>query len=318
MDVFNKVSPGDPLRIKAGTWNGVMDATRAVLAGRPAGLGSALPGVGTPLRDAVTILVRNDSGSDLDPLSVVGLGAPVVTPTDNETEFRENAALAASVPDADTDAGRFAILLEGIPAGEFGRALLAGVTAVKLQVGDADHRFADVTDGDASKLTTAEAGGAQILWKEAGTGTKWGLVRLGVPDGAAAGLWAKLTQTWGTDTTGTTIEAHPCADADGNGEDLATTLTLDILPPDAAWEHPADPHVDWIVPVLAEDDVVRYVPYGADQGTLVGVKWADNGPWENDPDAVTISWHEDDWSWEIWLKFDSTGRLIEAKESGPV
>lgn len=193
MDVFNKVSPGDPLRIKAGTWNAVMDASRAVLAGRPAALGSAMPGVGTPLRDAVTILVRNDSGSDLDPLSVVGLGAPVVTPTDNEDEFRENAALAASIPDADTDSGRFAILLEAVPAGEFGRALLAGVTAVKLQVADADHGFADVTDGDASKLTTADAGGAQILWKEAGTGTKWGLVRLGSPAGGASAIPVKLT-----------------------------------------------------------------------------------------------------------------------------
>jgi hypothetical protein len=55
------------------------------------------------------------------------------------------------------------------PAGEFGRALLVGVTPVKLEVDDADHAFADVTDGDAIKLTTADAGGAQILWKEAGS-----------------------------------------------------------------------------------------------------------------------------------------------------
>jgi hypothetical protein len=61
MNRFTKVNAGDPLRIAAGTWNAVMDASRAVLAGRPAALGSAMPGAGTPLRDAVTILVRNDS-----------------------------------------------------------------------------------------------------------------------------------------------------------------------------------------------------------------------------------------------------------------
>jgi hypothetical protein len=123
-----------------------------------------------------------DSDVDLDRFCAVGLGAPVVSPWDNLTEFRENAALAATIPDADTDAGRFAILLEAIPEDGFGRAMLAGVAPVQLEVVDEDHAFADVTDGIAWKLTTADAGGAQILWKESGTGTKWGLVRLSPPE----------------------------------------------------------------------------------------------------------------------------------------
>jgi hypothetical protein len=52
---------------------------------------------------------------------------------------------------------------------------------VKVDVTDEDHGYADVTDADATKLTSVSRGSAQILWKESGTGLKWATVRLGVP-----------------------------------------------------------------------------------------------------------------------------------------
>ena len=44
---------------------------------------------------------------------------------------------------------------------------------------DESHLYADVTDGDATKLTSGAFGSAMILWAESGTGTKWAVVQLG-------------------------------------------------------------------------------------------------------------------------------------------
>jgi hypothetical protein len=62
-------------------------------------------------------------------------------------------------------------------------AAVAGVTPVKLDVKDIDHRYARVKPGDATQLQSAAAGPAYIIWKQSGAGTdKWAYVRLGNDD----------------------------------------------------------------------------------------------------------------------------------------
>ena len=110
---------------------------------------------------------------------------PVFTPTDNVETFKNALAVSGVTPTAD-HAGAFAILLEPIAAGAMGRAIVSGVTPVKVNITNADHRYAEVEAGQAGYLASAESGSALLLWKEAGTGEKWALVRMGNPGSAGA------------------------------------------------------------------------------------------------------------------------------------
>jgi hypothetical protein len=68
----------------------------------------------------------------------------------------------------------------GTTDGKFGMAALTGVFAAKLNVQAESDEYADVEDGVMSRLKTGTSGAAQVLWKESGTGEKWGVVRLGL------------------------------------------------------------------------------------------------------------------------------------------
>jgi hypothetical protein len=73
---------------------------------------------------------------------------------------------------------------------------------VKIDIVNANHWHADVADNVAANLKSSAGGAAQIVWKESGTGVKWGVVRLG--------RWSptvfpvNLTQTGGSQGTTTT------------------------------------------------------------------------------------------------------------------
>jgi len=71
---MNKVSSGDPLRIPAETFNTFVDASQDFLNRRH---GVRLPGPATGYDG--TILIRNDSGSDLDRFSVLGIADYIIT-----------------------------------------------------------------------------------------------------------------------------------------------------------------------------------------------------------------------------------------------
>jgi hypothetical protein len=69
--------------------------------------------------------------------------------------------------------------LEPIAKGAIGRAFIHGVCPAYINMRGANHRFADVTDGNADHLSSGDIGAAQILWTPGGTGNLWCLVRLG-------------------------------------------------------------------------------------------------------------------------------------------
>src|SRR5690606_9308369 len=104
--------------------------------------------------------------------------------------FQQQPLVVAIAPDEDVHVGRFGIALEPIAVGEFVRAEFHCVHTVQVDIGDAEHDRADVTDGDNSKLTSTESGAAQILYKPSGTGTQWCIVRLGAP-AVGAPRWFK-------------------------------------------------------------------------------------------------------------------------------
>jgi len=226
-DTLKKVQPGAPLRIPAATFNTFIDAARDFQT-RTRGLAQdATPAV----RRAGIVLVRNDSGYDRGRFDVLGIDSPIITPTDNEDAFKNQVAFSGSTPSLPGHGGRFVILLEPLATGAIGLGLTTGVCPVRLDVQDAEHARATVIDGDAANLRSADDGPAAILWKEAGTGTRWALIHLGPPDEPC--LWGKAPITgslgdpaWVDDGTATGngcyVEVNPSR-RDGTGVITAVT-----------------------------------------------------------------------------------------------
>lgn len=181
-DPLKKVQPGDPLEIPAQTFSTFIEAAQFVKAHQQNRGRDARP----EFRQTGIVLVQNDSGADRDRFDVLGIDAPIITPAENLDEFQDRVTLACSTPVPGTHLGRFVILLEPIPSGEIGRAVVSGVVQTYLYVYEDAHEWADVhpapTGDEAYRLTSAQYGGAQILWKQSGVGWKWAVVRLSGPE----------------------------------------------------------------------------------------------------------------------------------------
>ena len=169
-----RAQPGEPLAIPAAVWNDLVTMLR-----ERGWEGTLRPGGKSTDRDGL-VLVRNSSGQDVDWFGVLAIDGVVYTPEDDESGFLGQPVLDGKKPTED-HRGRFVILLEPIAAGAIGRALVQGLVPVKVDVADEDHEFADVADGECGHLASGTTGAAQILWKQAGTGTKWAIVRIGLP-----------------------------------------------------------------------------------------------------------------------------------------
>jgi hypothetical protein len=186
-DTLKKVTAGQRLQMPASTFNTFIDVARAWLADQQATGGEGR----IEARQTGTILVRNDTDTDLPQFAVLGISGVVFTATDNEAEFRRRQCYTGIAPTvAGHFGGWFCVLSEPLADGKIGRAVVDGVTPVKVNVVDEDHWFADVADDDTDKLTSGPDGAAQILIKEPGTGQKWAVVRLGI---GTNGFWARIT-----------------------------------------------------------------------------------------------------------------------------
>ncbi|MDY7011395.1 MAG: hypothetical protein SVV80_11695 [Planctomycetota bacterium] len=174
---LKKVQSGDPLKIPAQTFNIFIDAARDFRSRQQAARQNAQQ----TFRSSGIILVKNASDYDQNRFAVLGIDFPVITPTDNEDEFKNRLALRGVTPAKANHIGKFVILTEPLADGEIGRAFAHGVCPVKINVIDANHRFADVNDGVTGSLQSGLTGAALILWAESGTGEVWAVVRLGVP-----------------------------------------------------------------------------------------------------------------------------------------
>jgi len=163
---MKKVRTGDPLIIPAGTYNNFIDAARDFQQRQQNAVQVPQMAAGSE-----TILVRNDSGSDLPRFSVLGIDGILFEPAvDLE-------------PTQDNHKSKFVILAEPIRSTALGRAYITGMCCVQVNVSDESHNFADVAEGQSGYLQTDTAGSAIILWKESGTGIKWALVKLGGASG---------------------------------------------------------------------------------------------------------------------------------------
>ena len=176
MSNLEKVAPGQRIRsLPAGDWNAFVDAAR-FLQGEQ--LNQAAEGE-LPEFSPVVVLVKNATGGHLPRYSVLGINGPVADPQSQPDRFRNQIVLVGVAPTS-SHCGRFVILKDDLAPGFVGEAVIAGACLAKINVpqGGDDLQFANIAPGNTASLEAKVIGGARILWRESGTGTKWGVVRL--------------------------------------------------------------------------------------------------------------------------------------------
>src|SRR5690606_8974852 len=114
----------------------------------------------------------------LDRYSVLALRDPIINPSDNLAEFKNQVAFAGDLPADPSRSERFAVLLEPLAEDAIGRGIVAGVTPVRVDVVRETDFYAEPIIGTTTHLRSAPNGQTRIRWKEAGTGVKWAVVRL--------------------------------------------------------------------------------------------------------------------------------------------
>jgi len=171
---MSKVAPGDQLAIRAADWNvllEVADAWRQNQVLRTAGSSGITKTAG------VVVPVKNGTGSTVDRYHAMGLGDPLFTYADNAQTFKNQLAFDGETMSS-SYLGKFCVAQETIANGKIGLCMVQGVTPAEITVGDADDTHVDVDTAGGSKLVSCLAGGAQIIHKPSGTGTKWAIVRI--------------------------------------------------------------------------------------------------------------------------------------------
>jgi hypothetical protein len=221
-DPLKRVLPGEPFAPSAASWNAMLDAARRI-AELDASAGRALGASRSP----ATVLVKNTTNTAFETGHIVGLGAPLFTPTDNLGEFMFRPTILGAVPTLASHEGKWGVCAEQIPAGKIGAVIVGGVAAARVNVtaGTASLVGAEVKDGDATQLSLVAGGSARVLWRESGSsGTKWALLRFGADTAGepfharltGAALLSGKTYRWGYAWTEVVLPAY------GAGEDWTT------------------------------------------------------------------------------------------------
>ena len=159
---MNKVQTGDPIQIKAATWNSFIDAAEYVK-------NLQSDQCGGPLRNdnsSGVVLLKNGESTLFPRFSAMAITDVLIRPDANEPEFTGKcpAFLGRKVTNA-YEEYPYAVLLEPVDAGKIGRALLLGIVPAKVNILDPEHKFAEPMIGNASgAMQSAENGVARILW----------------------------------------------------------------------------------------------------------------------------------------------------------
>ena len=259
-DAFRKVRPGEPIKIAAQAWNRVIDQVTT----RPRFDASTSP------YPAINFQVRcrNATSGDVARWGVLQITGVLETPTGATGASGATGSMDAGtmsflaypgivgVTPTDTAGARYVVATQPIKAGEIGMAAIDGVVQVKLDVQSASNNFATVKSGSVEQMKTASSGDASVLWKEGGTGVKWGLVRIGV--GAAGGIrLGKITGTWTKNGTQTVYE-H-----DGSGSQMSVATGSSGATAPATFTG-----VNRFVAVTASGSAAKWVACG-----VVGATW---------------------------------------------
>lgn len=178
-----RVSSGDPLSIPALDWNDIQTMLDWWRAGRAQSSDDRI----LNFFQSTIIQVKNESSNDITPGDVLGLGDPVISPTDDVEEFKRRFALKGATPSTSTPHyDNYGIAIESADkTNGFCRCVVSGLTFCKLNITHASDLYCEIANNVSTYLTTGALGSSRILWKSSGTGStdKWGLIRVGEPSG---------------------------------------------------------------------------------------------------------------------------------------
>ncbi len=113
------------------------------------------------------VVVRNDTAVDVGARGVLGIGAVLIEPHDDEDGFTARVLLSGSTPDPELHTGKFVVLLEPLAPTDLGRTVIHGLVQVQVKMIDEAHGYADVADADTAKLESGGTGSARLLWVQA-------------------------------------------------------------------------------------------------------------------------------------------------------
>lgn len=189
-DIYRHWLTGDPVNgISAEFLNRLVEMAKAWPR-----LRANLPGGNIQVERATTdIRIRNESGAILNQYSIVGRGTSVIVPTLDETTFFFGPGVFES--GAPSQLVAFGILQEPATIGGLAKTSFSGHSWVRLFVKSTAHQYAEVIEGDYTRMQSASSGRAGIIWlgeEEGGEDDeRWALVSIccnhGVQVGSGSG-----------------------------------------------------------------------------------------------------------------------------------
>ncbi len=221
-DPFRKVSDGDAFQPSAGLHNTLVEMVRWFRnQGGARGIGGRQATQQTGIIDC-----KNTSGGDLARFAALAIDSVFPDPSDNEVTFANGPILRGITPTASTDPGNFCVLLAPAKDDVIVRACISGVCQAKVNINDADDSTCGV--GTTTVLQSGKQG-AQILWKESGTGVKWAVIHLGSSVADFDRCTCQLTGALGTgDGTHSVDTVKPIRGSSPLNDPTSTAETLTV------------------------------------------------------------------------------------------
>jgi len=179
MNDLDKVSAGQSFVPRAGAWNAFIDAARYVKNMQ----GGMTVDAGKRQARAGIVLIHNMSDDDMLVFAPMYISGPVVEVEDEETALKFMDGFPAFTADKFTEEDDLTkplvILQQPIKSDEMGKALIAGITPVRLVGSDADDENEYVVPilEDATAFKTAASGDCRIIWKGEGD-ESWAIVQM--------------------------------------------------------------------------------------------------------------------------------------------
>lgn len=165
------------------------------------------------------VYVCNTTSALVEAFGVLGIKGSSWTPAQNLNSFQNQVSLDGDTPGSSYQ-GKFVIAAEAIPKGMTGRAVISGLARVQVT---GSGSFADVKSGDTTQLQCGSSG-AQILWADSGTSTRWAIVRIG-GGGSGGTLLARATASAFTGST-STVTISSVVPADGSSDSSTSANNL--------------------------------------------------------------------------------------------
>lgn len=235
-----KVSRGDPMKIPAAWVNQTTETNRWVARQQTSSQSPPAEPPLPPQPTQVVVIATNNSGDDRKVGEILGLtgnalGNPTSSsqPTDPKLcSFINNPIMTGEKPTLASDFNNFGVCLEPIRKGKSGRICISGLCAAQVNCLNTSDVYADVTDNDATQLTSGSDGAAYIVEAvNAGSGKQWCWVILGKGIMQGAPFYVSVKQNGGVSGTNKTVSCTWTYDLYPLGNTSGTKYNTSVLTP---------------------------------------------------------------------------------------